>query len=123
MPYARSILALVLLSSAGGCDLGQYGAGGGRYHPEGFAAAEVHGLELKQQAQDCRTCHGDELLGASAPSCDGCHTPADPPAWRSDGDPIEQLRTIGDFIAGMTDRYAIARHQELVGPVELPDRF
>ena len=47
-----------------------------------------------------------------------------PPAWRSEGDSVEQLRTIGDFIAGMTDRYAIARHQELVGPVELPnDRF
>jgi dGTPase len=47
-----------------------------------------------------------------------------PPAWRSEGDPVEQLRTIGDFIAGMTDRYAIARHQELIGPVELPkDRF
>ena len=36
----------------------------------------------------------------------------------------DQLRTIGDFIAGMTDRFAIARHQELVGPVNLPaDRF
>ena len=35
-----------------------------------------------------------------------------------------QLRTIGDFIAGMTDRFAIARHEELVGPVNLPaDRF
>ena len=36
---------------------------------------------------------------------------------------IAQLRSIGDFIAGMTDRFAIARHEELVGPVELPDRF
>jgi dGTPase len=33
------------------------------------------------------------------------------------------LRAIGDFIAGMTDRFAIARHEELVGPVNLPDRF
>ena len=32
----------------------------------------------------------------------------------------QQLRTIGDFIAGMTDRFAIARHEELVGPVNLP---
>ena len=40
------------------------------------------------------------------------------------GEGVEQLRTIGDFIAGMTDRYAIARHEELVGPVNLPaDRF
>jgi dGTPase len=46
-----------------------------------------------------------------------------PGAWRVDGDETAQLRRIGDFIAGMTDRFAIARHEELVGPVELPDRF
>ncbi len=47
-----------------------------------------------------------------------------PEAWRTDdGDETTQLRSIGDFIAGMTDRFAIARHEELVGPVELPDRF
>jgi dGTPase len=47
-----------------------------------------------------------------------------PPGWQSDGDRLTQLRTIGDFVAGMTDRFAIARHQELVGPVNLPaDRF
>lgn len=42
--------------------------------------------------------------------------------WRS-GDPVEQVRRIGDFIAGMTDRFAISRHVALIGPVELPDRF
>jgi dGTPase len=49
-----------------------------------------------------------------------------PEAWRidpPDADPTRQLRSIADFIAGMTDRFAIARHEELVGPVELPDRF
>jgi dGTPase len=47
-----------------------------------------------------------------------------PADWRRDGDRIEQLRTIGDFIGGMTDRFAIARHEEIVGPVNLPpDRF
>ena len=46
-----------------------------------------------------------------------------PEPWRCEGDRLHQLRTIGDFIAGMTDRFAIARHEELVGPVELPDRF
>ena len=47
-----------------------------------------------------------------------------PDAWQGEGDRTRQLRTIGDFIAGMTDRFAIARHQELVGPVNLPaDRF
>jgi len=47
-----------------------------------------------------------------------------PEAWQRGGERIQQLRTIGDFIAGMTDRFAIARHEELVGPVNLPaDRF
>jgi len=47
-----------------------------------------------------------------------------PTDWRHDGSEIEQLRTIGDFIAGMTDRFAIRRHEELVGPVDLAtDRF
>src|SRR5579884_3679544 len=38
-----------------------------------------------------------------------------PQSWQRSGAAGEQLRTIGDFIAGMTDRYAIARHEELVG--------
>jgi len=46
-----------------------------------------------------------------------------PEAWRVDGDAIAQLRSIADFIAGMTDRFALRRHEELVGPVHLPDRF
>jgi dGTPase len=47
-----------------------------------------------------------------------------PPGWREEeADEIATMRAIGDFIAGMTDRYAIARHRELVGPVELPEAF
>jgi dGTPase len=47
-----------------------------------------------------------------------------PQPWQHGGASTDQLHTIGDFIAGMTDRYAIARHEELVGPVNLPaDRF
>ncbi len=47
-----------------------------------------------------------------------------PPSWQGDADRLRQLRTVGDFIAGMTDRFAIARHEELVGPVNLPaNRF
>lgn len=47
-----------------------------------------------------------------------------PETWQRGGDEQQQLRTIGDFVAGMTDRYAIARHEELVGPVNLAaDRF
>lgn len=42
-----------------------------------------------------------------------------PQSWQRGGDKVQQLRTIGDFIAGMTDRFAIARHEELVGPVHL----
>jgi dGTPase len=47
-----------------------------------------------------------------------------PEPWRVDGAGEGALRNIGDFIAGMTDRFAIRRHEELVGPVNLPaDRF
>ena len=46
-----------------------------------------------------------------------------PEGWSAQGDETQRLRTVGDFIAGMTDRFAIARHEELVGPVDLPDRF
>src|SRR5205085_2044793 len=42
-----------------------------------------------------------------------------PESWRRGGDEVQQLRTIGDFVAGMTDRFAMARHEELVGPVNL----
>ncbi len=40
--------------------------------------------------------------------------PAEEP-WRS--------RHIADFIAGMTDRYAVARYCEAVGPIDLPEGF
>ena len=46
-----------------------------------------------------------------------------PVDWRTEEGETQRLRTIGDFIAGMTDRFAVARHRELVGPVDLPDRF
>ncbi|USU09871.1 deoxyguanosinetriphosphate triphosphohydrolase [Sphingomonadaceae bacterium OTU29MARTA1] len=35
----------------------------------------------------------------------------------------ERSRHIADFIAGMTDRYAIARYRELVGEIDLPEGF
>ncbi len=46
-----------------------------------------------------------------------------PPDWQAEGDRLSTTRRIGDFVAGMTDRYAIARHRDLVGPVELPEGF
>ncbi|HEU5067642.1 MAG TPA: deoxyguanosinetriphosphate triphosphohydrolase, partial [Sphingomicrobium sp.] len=45
-----------------------------------------------------------------------------PPEWQAE-EGVQQVRRIGDFIAGMTDRFALRRHEELIGPVELPDRF
>ncbi|MDB5697220.1 MAG: deoxyguanosinetriphosphate triphosphohydrolase [Alphaproteobacteria bacterium] len=33
------------------------------------------------------------------------------------------IRTVGDFVAGMTDRYAVAQYRQHVGPVRLPDGF
>ena len=47
-----------------------------------------------------------------------------PAEWRPDGlDAVAAQRRIGDFIAGMTDRYAIRMHEEAVGPVRLPEGF
>jgi dGTPase len=47
-----------------------------------------------------------------------------PASWHlPDHDETALTRRIGDFIAGMTDRYAISRHRELVGPVDLPEGF
>ncbi len=47
-----------------------------------------------------------------------------PPEWLPpEADEIETVRAIGDFIAGMTDRYAVRQHRALVGPVELPEGF
>ena len=46
-----------------------------------------------------------------------------PPGWERGTSETARLRGIGDFIAGMTDRFAIARHEELIGPVNLPENF
>jgi dGTPase len=46
-----------------------------------------------------------------------------PEEWRArlPHEEPERTRHIGDFIAGMTDRYAVARYREVVGPVEMPE--
>ena len=48
-----------------------------------------------------------------------------PDDWRAALPEAEPARSrhIADFIAGMTDRYAIARYRELVGEVALPEGF
>jgi dGTPase len=46
-----------------------------------------------------------------------------PDDWRARLPQDEPARTrhIGDFIAGMTDRYAVARYREVIGPVDMPE--
>jgi dGTPase len=48
-----------------------------------------------------------------------------PESWRDTlpADEPARSRHIGDFIAGMTDRYAAARYRDLIGPVDLPEGF
>lgn len=48
-----------------------------------------------------------------------------PEEWRErlpEGEP-ERSRHIADFIAGMTDRYAVRSYQQIVGPIDLPEGF
>ncbi|WP_315760861.1 deoxyguanosinetriphosphate triphosphohydrolase [Sphingomonas sp. Y38-1Y] len=48
-----------------------------------------------------------------------------PDGWREalPGDEPGRSRHIADFIAGMTDRYAITRYREQVGEIDLPEGF
>ena len=48
-----------------------------------------------------------------------------PEPWRIRLPPDEPglSRHVADFIAGMTDRYAVARYREVVGPIDLPEGF
>lgn len=48
----------------------------GRHHPAGWGDPAQHGLAALFVAEDCRTCHGQQLEGAPAGNdigCDGCH--------------------------------------------------
>ncbi|MCY7397212.1 MAG: deoxyguanosinetriphosphate triphosphohydrolase [Sphingomonas bacterium] len=46
-----------------------------------------------------------------------------PEGWQRGEGETARLRAIGDYIAGMTDRFAIAQHEKLIGPVNLPEKF
>ncbi len=46
-----------------------------------------------------------------------------PPGWQRGEGETARLRGIGDYVAGMTDRYAISMHEKLLGPVRLPEKF
>lgn len=75
MTSCRAAVVLGVLIAAGCSD---------RHHPDNFVGGAVHGPALKQQTEDCRECHGDDLTGGtSGVSCDGCHTGATTTAWRS----------------------------------------
>ena len=45
-----------------------------------------------------------------------------PDGWAGEGEQ-KRLRGIADYIAGMTDGFAIRAHERLVGPVTLPEKF
>jgi dGTPase len=80
-----------------------------------FLYARLYGLpELRPIREEAQRVVADL---AAAYRAEPALLPSD---WRGGGDAVEQLRTLGDFIAGMTDRFAIARHEELVGSVNLP---
>ncbi len=42
---------------------------------------------------------------------------------RASDDPTTTIRAIGDYVAGMTDRFAIKCYEELIGPADLPEGF
>ncbi|MCW3798342.1 deoxyguanosinetriphosphate triphosphohydrolase [Sphingomonas sp. BN140010] len=46
-----------------------------------------------------------------------------PDAWHRGDDATARARNVADYVAGMTDPFAIRRHEELVGPVTLPEKF
>jgi dGTPase len=46
-----------------------------------------------------------------------------PDAWHRGEDQQAVARNVADYVAGMTDPFAIKRHEALVGPVELPEKF
>jgi dGTPase len=46
-----------------------------------------------------------------------------PDDWHRGGCEQSVARNVADYVAGMTDPFAIKRHQALIGPVELPAKF
>lgn len=60
---------------------GDSGKDTGRYHPENYAGAHVHGPDTRLQVTNCMECHGENLDGGtSKSSCDPCHQQT----WRTD---------------------------------------
>jgi len=78
------------------------------HHPRQMAAAAVAGQVVSGLFE---TYDG---APASLPAGWGERLPTEEP---------ERARHVADFIAGMTDRYAVARYREVVGPIDLPEGF
>ena len=78
------------------------------HHPVQLDIAERTGIVISKLAELYQT-RPDKLPGH----------------WRDTMPAAEPARTrhIGDFIAGMTDRYAISRYRELIGPLSIEERF
>jgi predicted CxxxxCH...CXXCH cytochrome family protein len=56
---------------------------GGSTHPDGFAAANVHGPAALASLDSCKGCHGSDFDGAIGPSCTACHAAAGYASWTS----------------------------------------
>ncbi|WEK01924.1 MAG: deoxyguanosinetriphosphate triphosphohydrolase [Candidatus Sphingomonas phytovorans] len=78
------------------------------HHPRQLEAARIAG-ELVAGLYGAY--HADPRL---MPADWHARLPAEEPA---------RSRHIADFIAGMTDRYAVTRYREVVGPIDLPEGF
>ena len=85
-----------------------------------FLASAAAAALMASMLAGCKTTGTVDRSAGLSSSNASMRTEAD---WRREGDEVLRLRATGDFIAGMTDRFAVARHEELVGPVDLPDRF
>jgi predicted CxxxxCH...CXXCH cytochrome family protein len=77
-----AVLASIALTACGeGRPLAQSGAAFG--HGQGWADPAQHGAAAKLGLESCRPCHGDDLSGATGPSCDACHAAAGFPSWQT----------------------------------------
>ncbi len=75
-----------------------------------------------RQLESARAAEGIVAGLFAAYSADPALMPGEWSARLPAGEPWRS-RHIADFIAGMTDRYAVARYREAVGPIDLPEGF
>ncbi|KQS01949.1 deoxyguanosinetriphosphate triphosphohydrolase [Sphingomonas sp. Leaf357] len=75
-----------------------------------------------RQLEAAQAAHGVVAGLFAAYHADPALMPGDWPERLPTAEP-ERSRHIADFIAGMTDRYAVTRYREAVGPVDLPEGF